>query len=49
MLRLRKREGIMVSRADREFDGPLPPDELFDGLAPLIPTTFREPYVEEGR
>ena len=46
MLRLRKREGIMASRAEREFEGPLPPDELFDGLAPLTPTTFREPYAD---
>jgi NAD(P)-dependent dehydrogenase (short-subunit alcohol dehydrogenase family) len=46
MYALRHREGIMASRAERPSDGQAPPAELFDGLAPLIPTTFREPYPE---
>ena len=48
MLRLRRREGIMPSRAEREYDGPVPPDELFEGLVPPSESIFREPY-EEGR
>ena len=44
MFHLRRREGIMASQAERPWDGAEPPVELFDGLAPLTDTTFREPY-----
>jgi citronellol/citronellal dehydrogenase len=44
MYHLRQREGIMASRALRPADGPPPPLELFDGLAPPLPNMFREPY-----
>lgn len=44
MYALRHREGIMASRAERLDDGPAPPTELFDGLAPRGQSTFREPY-----
>jgi NAD(P)-dependent dehydrogenase (short-subunit alcohol dehydrogenase family) len=43
MLGLRKREGIMVSRAEAPTAG-TPVTELFDGLAPDSETMFAEPY-----
>ena len=49
MFALSRREGIMASRAERPVRGPAPPQELFDGLAPLSPTTFREPYPDDDR
>jgi NAD(P)-dependent dehydrogenase (short-subunit alcohol dehydrogenase family) len=49
MLEMRQREGIMASRASQPFDGrgePWHPDppivELYNGLAPVHSTTFRE-------
>jgi citronellol/citronellal dehydrogenase len=44
MYYLRKRVGIMQSRAQRPYRGPLPPTELFVGLYEAAPSTFREPY-----
>lgn len=44
MYALRRRESIMKSRAEREWEGPTPPTELFDGLAEASETSFREPY-----
>jgi hypothetical protein len=44
MYGLRHREGIMPSRAAQPQSGPPPPVELFDGLAPFVESTFREPY-----
>jgi citronellol/citronellal dehydrogenase len=44
MYALRRRESIMKSRAAREWDGPTPPTELFDGLAEASESSFREPY-----
>jgi NAD(P)-dependent dehydrogenase (short-subunit alcohol dehydrogenase family) len=44
MYALRHRESIMKSRAAREWDGPSPPTELFDGLAEVSESSFREPY-----
>jgi NAD(P)-dependent dehydrogenase (short-subunit alcohol dehydrogenase family) len=44
MYALRRRESIMKSRAAREWDGPSPPTELFDGVAAVTQTSFREPY-----
>lgn len=46
MYALGRREGIMASRAARPHAGPPPPEELFNGLAPLSETTFREPYPD---
>jgi len=46
MYDLRHREGIMKSRAERPTEGEAPPTELFNGLAPLVETTFREPYPD---
>lgn len=40
MYQLRQREGIMASKAARPFDGPPPPTELFQGLAPAGPNPF---------
>ena len=47
MLGLRQREGIMASQAAVESDW-VPTTELFDGLAPDTPTSFAEPYADEG-
>jgi citronellol/citronellal dehydrogenase len=44
MYQLRRREGIMASRAARAWQGPPPPTDLFDGLAHRGPSSFREPY-----
>jgi citronellol/citronellal dehydrogenase len=44
MYALRNREGIMASRAIRPYDGPAPTEALFNGLTPLLPTPFAEPY-----
>lgn len=44
MYALRVREGIMASKAERPYAGPPPTEELFQGLAPLVPTSFAEPY-----
>jgi NAD(P)-dependent dehydrogenase (short-subunit alcohol dehydrogenase family) len=44
MYALRHRESIMKSRAERGWDGPPPPTELYDGLAEVGESTFREPY-----
>jgi citronellol/citronellal dehydrogenase len=41
---LRHREGIMPSRAQRPYDGPSPPTELLNGLAPIGESHFKEPY-----
>jgi NAD(P)-dependent dehydrogenase (short-subunit alcohol dehydrogenase family) len=49
MYALRVREGIMPSRAAHPYAGPPPPEEFFNGLAPVGETTFREPYPEESR
>ncbi len=46
MYALREREGIMASRAERPYRGS-PPQEFFNGLAPLTETTFREPYPDQ--
>jgi hypothetical protein len=46
MYALRKREGIMASRAARPDAGRPPPEEFFNGLAPLHESTFREPYPD---
>jgi citronellol/citronellal dehydrogenase len=47
MYDLRHREGIMKSRAERRNEGEPPTTELFNGLAPLVETTFREPYPDD--
>jgi citronellol/citronellal dehydrogenase len=44
MYALRNRQGIMASRASRPYEGQAPTEELFNGLAPLRPTSFAEPY-----
>ncbi len=44
MYALRRRESIMKSRAAREWDGPPPPTEVFEGIAEVGETSFREPY-----
>ena len=44
MYALRNRQGIMASRASRPYEGQAPTEELFNGLAPLTPTSFAEPY-----
>jgi NAD(P)-dependent dehydrogenase (short-subunit alcohol dehydrogenase family) len=46
MYALGKREGIMASRAARPHGGQPPPEEFFNGLAPLTESTFREPYPD---
>jgi NAD(P)-dependent dehydrogenase (short-subunit alcohol dehydrogenase family) len=46
MYALRRREGIMASRAQRPYGGPPPTEELFNGLAPPTPTVFAEPYPD---
>ena len=43
MSALRRREGIMASRASRPYAGPPPPTELFDGLAEQGDNPFRAP------
>ncbi len=48
MYDLRHREGIMKSRAERQQEGEPPMTELFNGLAPLVETTFREPYPDDS-
>lgn len=40
MYQLRMREGIMASKAARPYEGPPPPTELFQGLAPAAPNPF---------
>ena len=45
MFALGERESIMKSRAQRAAGGPPPPTELFDGLAEVGETSFREPYA----
>jgi NAD(P)-dependent dehydrogenase (short-subunit alcohol dehydrogenase family) len=47
MFALRHREDIMASRAERPYQGEAPTEQLFDGLAPLAPSTFVEPYPDE--
>ena len=48
MLGLRRREGIMASRADVPAHAATEPvTELFDGLAPDTVTMFREPHEHE--
>jgi hypothetical protein len=44
MFALRKQHGIMPSRASEPYKGMPPVDELFNGLAPLTPSNFAEPY-----
>jgi NAD(P)-dependent dehydrogenase (short-subunit alcohol dehydrogenase family) len=44
MYGLRHREGIMATRAERPVEGPPPPTELFNGLAPLQESAYKEPY-----
>jgi len=44
MFQLRQQHGIMASRLEKPYRGDAPPTELFDGLAPDVETTFREPY-----
>jgi NAD(P)-dependent dehydrogenase (short-subunit alcohol dehydrogenase family) len=44
MYRMRHEFGIMRSRAARPFAGPLPPENLFDGLANESDNPFAEPY-----
>jgi citronellol/citronellal dehydrogenase len=46
MYALRQREGIMASRAARPHAGAPPPEEFFNGLAPVGESTFREPYPD---
>jgi NAD(P)-dependent dehydrogenase (short-subunit alcohol dehydrogenase family) len=41
---LREREGIMASRSQAPYDGTPPPTELFNGLAPVGDSHFKEPY-----
>jgi NAD(P)-dependent dehydrogenase (short-subunit alcohol dehydrogenase family) len=43
MFELREREGIMVSQAVRPYTT-RPPTELWNGLAPPMALTFKEPY-----
>ena len=44
MYQLRHREGIMPPRAQRQWRGPPPPTELFQGLPARGHSTFQEPY-----
>jgi NAD(P)-dependent dehydrogenase (short-subunit alcohol dehydrogenase family) len=44
MYALRHREGIMASRAPRASEGAPPPTELFNGLAPIEVSHYKEPY-----
>jgi citronellol/citronellal dehydrogenase len=44
MYALREREGVMASKAARPYDGLPPTQELLNGLVPIVPTGFVEPY-----
>ena len=44
MWALRRKEGIMRSRAARPYEGPEPPQQLWSGLADPGEDPFREPY-----
>ena len=44
MYGLRQREGIMASRAAREWKGDPPPTRLLDGMPEVGESAFREPY-----
>lgn len=44
MYRMREEFGIMRSRAARPYAGPVPPENLFDGLAGENDNPFAEPY-----
>jgi citronellol/citronellal dehydrogenase len=44
MYDLRHREGIMQSRSEKPYEGPNPPAELFNGLAPPGKSHYKEPY-----
>jgi NAD(P)-dependent dehydrogenase (short-subunit alcohol dehydrogenase family) len=44
MYGLRQREGIMRSRSQKPYEGPPPPMELFNGLAPVGESHYKEPY-----
>jgi NAD(P)-dependent dehydrogenase (short-subunit alcohol dehydrogenase family) len=44
MYELRHREGIMRSRSPRPYEGPRPPVELFNGLAAVGESHYKEPY-----
>lgn len=46
MLGLRRREGIMPTRAENPTEGGVPITELFDGLAEDSDTWFAEPHTE---
>ena len=46
MLALRRREGIMATRAKVASPDATPTTELFDGLAPDAASTFAEPYPD---
>jgi len=46
MYALRHREGIMSSRSQRPYEGSAPPTELLNGLAPVQPSHYREPYPD---
>ena len=44
MFELRRREGIMASKASVPYRGPVPAIDVFNGLAPDRESTFREPH-----
>jgi NAD(P)-dependent dehydrogenase (short-subunit alcohol dehydrogenase family) len=46
MYGLRQREGIMPSRSEKPYEGPHPPVELFNGLAPIGESHYKEPYEQ---
>ena len=46
MYALRQREGIMASRSERPSEASAPPTELFNGLAPIQQSHYREPYAD---
>jgi NAD(P)-dependent dehydrogenase (short-subunit alcohol dehydrogenase family) len=44
MYALRLREGIMKPQTTRDYDGPIPLNEMLNGLAPNTPSHYKEPY-----
>jgi NAD(P)-dependent dehydrogenase (short-subunit alcohol dehydrogenase family) len=44
MYGLRQRQGIMPSRSEKPYEGQPPPIELFNGLAPIVESHYKEPY-----